>query len=164
MHGGAFVQGDDEHAGLAREGAAHLDRFAEQVEVDPRPGGSYRFWGRYTLWTETAELADQVLTAFEPDRELGYSWTWDGSPTRVGLQLVQSNGSVELALEHRWHWAFYAFREDTWPGMDYEVGPGPLPTAYWAAQERGERPQPPRHDNPLLTPLREGIERTAAPG
>ena len=25
-----------------------------------------------------------------------------------------------------WHWAFYAFREDTWDGMDYEKGPRPL--------------------------------------
>lgn len=28
---------------------------------------------------------------------------------------------------HRWHWAFYAFREDEWDGMDYELGSAKLP-------------------------------------
>lgn len=29
---------------------------------------------------------------------------------------------VTLFNTHRWHWAFYAFQEDTWDGMDYELG------------------------------------------
>jgi hypothetical protein len=38
----------------------------------------------------------------------------------------------------RWHWAFYAFREDEWDAMDYELGEKKLPWAYWQAVERGE--------------------------
>jgi hypothetical protein len=38
----------------------------------------------------------------------------------------------------RWHWAFYAFREDEWDAMDYELGEKKLPWAYWQATERGE--------------------------
>ncbi|MFK2893951.1 cellulase family glycosylhydrolase [Dyella flagellata] len=35
------------------------------------------------------------------------------------------------------HWAFYSFREDSWDGMDYELGKGKVPWAYWKAMERG---------------------------
>ena len=51
--------------------------------------------------------------------------------------------------QHHWHWAFYAFREDGWDGMDYETGAGPLPWSYWQAQEAGKAVEPPRKDNPL---------------
>ena len=37
-----------------------------------------------------------------------------------------------------WHRAFYSFREDTWDGMDYEIGTASLPDAYWKAQEAGK--------------------------
>ncbi len=40
-----------------------------------------------------------------------------------------------------WHFAFYAFREDTWDGMDYELGNNKLPWSYWQAIERGENPE-----------------------
>ena len=29
---------------------------------------------------------------------------------------------ISIFNEQKWHWAFYAFREDTWPAMDYELG------------------------------------------
>ncbi len=38
----------------------------------------------------------------------------------------------------KWHWAFYAFREDSWDGMDYEVGTGKLPWKYWQDVEDGQ--------------------------
>lgn len=49
-----------------------------------------------------------------------------------------------------WHWAFYAFREDSWDGMDYEIGTGKLPWKYWQDIEAGNHPEPPRGDNPLF--------------
>ncbi len=47
-----------------------------------------------------------------------------------------------IAIFHQegWHFAFYAFREDTWDGMDYELGNQKLPWRYWQAVERGEKP------------------------
>jgi hypothetical protein len=45
---------------------------------------------------------------------------------------------VRLFDVERWHWLFYSFREDTWDGMDYELGAGPPPEWYWGAAERGE--------------------------
>ena len=35
--------------------------------------------------------------------------------------------ALDLASDAGWHWAFYAFREDDWDGMDYELGVAPLP-------------------------------------
>jgi hypothetical protein len=43
---------------------------------------------------------------------------------------------------HGWHWAFYGFREDEWDAMDYELGTGRVPAAWWDAQKRGTMPDP----------------------
>ncbi len=56
---------------------------------------------------------------------------------------------IKSANGFGWHWAFYAFREDEWDGLDYELGPGKRPYSYWQAIERGEHPAPPRKDNPI---------------
>lgn len=42
--------------------------------------------------------------------------------------------------DNHWHTAFYAFREDTWDGMDYELGDKKLPWAAWQAIEKREKP------------------------
>lgn len=36
-----------------------------------------------------------------------------------------------------WHWAFYAFREDVWESMDYELGTQKPNYKYWDYQEAG---------------------------
>jgi aryl-phospho-beta-D-glucosidase BglC (GH1 family) len=68
----------------------------------------------------------------------------------------------------RWHWAFYAFREDEWDAMDYELGEKKLPGAYWQAVERGEDGErfKSRGSNPIWDVLagelkknREGVAR-----
>lgn len=46
-----------------------------------------------------------------------------------------------------WHRAFYSFREDGWPGMDYEVGSQRVPDAYWKALEAGKPIPPPRRQD-----------------
>ena len=56
--------------------------------------------------------------------------------------------------QQQWHWAFYAYREDTWTGMDYELGSGRLGWNYWQAIEVGEQPEKPRGDNPLFDVLK----------
>ncbi len=57
---------------------------------------------------------------------------------------------IGLFNDAGWHWAFYAFREDKWMAMDYELGTGPVGWDYWKAIEGGEAPEPPRGDNPLF--------------
>ncbi len=39
---------------------------------------------------------------------------------------------ISLLNQNRWHWSFYAYREDDgFPKMDYELGTEKLPDAYW---------------------------------
>lgn len=57
--------------------------------------------------------------------------------------------------KYKWHFAVYAFREDTWDGMDYELGDKRLPGSYWEAIEKGEKPNLKRYpDNPTFKLLR----------
>jgi hypothetical protein len=52
------------------------------------------------------------------------------------------------------HWAFYSFREDSWDGMDYELGTEKVPWVFWQAIEDG-RPDPiKRHATPEFEPIR----------
>jgi len=51
--------------------------------------------------------------------------------------------------KQRWHWAFYAYREDEWDAMDYECGTERLPWSYWKSVEAGQNPEFPRKPNPL---------------
>lgn len=51
------------------------------------------------------------------------------------------------------HWAFYAFREDAWDGMDYELGDAALPWMYWRDVEAGKVPTPMRADSPQFAPI-----------
>ncbi len=51
------------------------------------------------------------------------------------------------------HWAFYSFREDSWDGMDYELGKGNVPWAYWKAID-DNRPDPvQRHSTTEFEPI-----------
>jgi hypothetical protein len=54
---------------------------------------------------------------------------------------------LEIFVSHGWHFAFYAFREDTWDGMDYELGDGRLHESYWQEVEKGKIPRPDRSGN-----------------
>jgi endoglucanase len=47
---------------------------------------------------------------------------------------------ISIFKEQNWHFAFYAFREDTWDGMDYELGNKKLPYKYWQDIEKGFGP------------------------
>ena len=58
---------------------------------------------------------------------------------------------VSIFEEQAWHWAFYAFREDGWPEMDYELGTGPLGDSYWKAVDSGNKPALKRSDEPLFS-------------
>lgn len=54
---------------------------------------------------------------------------------------------IDIFRENQWHFAFYAFREDTWDGMNYEIGDQKLPGSYWYALEQGKTPMIPLQPN-----------------
>jgi len=77
--------------------------FAEHVEVDPRPEGAYRFWGRHTYGTPSEAGAGQHLTRFEPDRALAIQWIFDGAETEASIELESGDTDerTQLTLRHR---------------------------------------------------------------
>lgn len=62
-----------------------------------------------------------------------------GNRRSVGLDKYFQD-LISIFNANGWHYAFYAFREDTWDGMDYELGNSKLPWSYWQAKEKGENP------------------------
>lgn len=77
--------------------------FAEQVDVEPKVGGAYRFWGRYSYSTPTRAEATQTLTAFDPGRELAYAWHFGGRDSTVTLSLAAKDddaGSTVFKVRH----------------------------------------------------------------
>jgi hypothetical protein len=64
---------------------------------------------------------------------------------------------ISMLEDKKYHWAFYAYREDGWDGYDYEMGIGALPWAYWQALERGEMPILQRKDNPLFDVIKQRL-------
>ncbi|MDP5110644.1 MAG: glycoside hydrolase family 5 protein [Rickettsiaceae bacterium] len=65
---------------------------------------------------------------------------------------------ITIFNQHGWHFAFYAFREDVWDGMDYELGTKKLPWSYWKALEDGKKPVLKRKDNyPAFLVIRKNL-------
>ena len=60
---------------------------------------------------------------------------------------------VSTLEANRLHWAFYAFREDEWDGMDYELGSGPMPAGYWQARAADRHFLLRRGPTPLFEPI-----------
>ena len=72
--------------------------------------------------------------------------------------------ALSLFTEQGWHWAFYAFREDNWDGVDYELGTSPPTAAYWQALESGRMPGAEVYlGNELFDVIREHLGLRAAP-
>lgn len=61
--------------------------------------------------------------------------------------------------EQRVHWAFYSFREDSWDGMDYELGQAKVPWRYWQAIDAGQPDPLARQATPAFEPIRRRLSR-----
>jgi hypothetical protein len=57
------------------------------------------------------------------------------------------------------HWAFYSFREDSWDGMDYELGTGKVPWRYWQAIDAGQPDPLERHAGEAFEPIRQRLAK-----
>jgi endoglucanase len=56
-----------------------------------------------------------------------------------------------------WHWSFYSFREDMWPGMDYQLGTRPLSSIEWNRIKLGLPLQYPIEQQPIAKILRSAM-------
>lgn len=120
--------------------------------------GQEEHWGRervaqylanFTRWAARAGLPRQRMVL----GEFGCLRRWPGCAAYL-------NDVLDAAEASGLHWAFYAFREDAWDGMDYELGTGPVPWAYWQAADAG-KPDPIRREG---SPLFDIIQRRLRPG
>ena len=82
--------------------------------------------------------------------EFGCMRRWPDCPTYLRDVLA-------VLKKEQAHWAFYAYREDGWDGMDYELGDQGLSMAYWNAEARGEVPVAPRTDTALFRILTDAL-------
>lgn len=82
---------------------------AEHVEVEPRVGGAYRFWGRHTLATPGEADAGQRITRFEPGQALAFSWRLLDRDSEVTFTLsdnepeagASAGPATRIRVEHR---------------------------------------------------------------
>jgi endoglucanase len=66
---------------------------------------------------------------------------------------------IGIFVEQSWHFAFYAFREDRWEGMDYELGDTELSVDYWNAIENGQNPQLKRDNtNSIFSVIKDALQ------
>jgi uncharacterized protein YndB with AHSA1/START domain len=74
--------------------------FAEFSTATPRPGGSYNFWGRHTLWGEKAVPTNQHFTRFEPPFHMSYHWELKGMPTQVHFDIAKVDEGCRVTVRH----------------------------------------------------------------
>lgn len=80
--------------------------FADEVEIEGREGGSFRFWGKHVYDGADPKKARQRVTRWAPNEALGFTWPIDGSETEVAIALSPKPGedaappSTDLLLRH----------------------------------------------------------------
>jgi len=62
--------------------------FAESVEVEPREGGAYRFWGKRTYGGPVTATDRQTIVRFDPPRALQFRWDIEGADGEVIMTLA----------------------------------------------------------------------------
>lgn len=107
------------------------------------------------LWTMLSPVADWQRQHGIPANRI-IAEEFGCHRTNCGAALYLSD-LIHIFNEQNWHWAFYSFREDTWDGMDYELGDQPLGAAYWTAVQAGKKPPLPRAKNRIWDVIRANL-------
>jgi len=80
-----------------------------------------------------------------------------GCDRRVAGASEYLSDLIDIFNRNKWHWAFYAFREDGWDAMDYELGTEPVDWHYLDAKDRGEVYKLYKPDNPVWSVIKKGL-------
>lgn len=95
-------------------------------QIDSNAAWLDRFFDPVRAWMKQNQLPPERLLI----GEFGCGRRCPGAATYL-------DDLLRIFNRERWHWLFYGFREDTWEGMDYELGTRPPPEWYWALSEKG---------------------------
>lgn len=105
----ATLSASPERVFAALTDEAELKRwFTEHVEVEPREGGEFRFWGKSTWATPYRWYAHQKVLRFEAPKLLVFTWPVDGRDSEVTLALEQDpdeSAGVRTILKGRHHFS-----------------------------------------------------------
>lgn len=82
--------------------------------------------------------------------EFGCMRRWEGCKAYLEDVLTSLDDS-------QLHWAFYSFREDSWDGMDYELGSKKVHWTYWDAIDAGQPDPVMRKPGPEFDPIRKRL-------
>jgi uncharacterized protein YndB with AHSA1/START domain len=75
--------------------------FAQYVDIDPRPGGHYRFWGRHTFGNQGMPIAPQRIVRFERPQAIAYQWQFADAASDVEFSLESDSDSrTRLRVSH----------------------------------------------------------------
>lgn len=78
--------------------------FAEHARVDPRVGGTFRFWGRHTVGTPSEREARGKVMGLEKDKRIAFEWTVYGVPGTVTITLTPEDSdrgpATKVAVKH----------------------------------------------------------------
>ena len=73
---------------------------AENVRIEPRKGGAFRFWGRDVIWCSAEEETEGEIVELDPPHSLAFTWRWKGHATRVSIRIEEKGAESRLSIEH----------------------------------------------------------------
>ncbi|MFK7955047.1 MAG: SRPBCC family protein [Lysobacterales bacterium] len=73
--------------------------FAEQLVVELKVGGDFRFWGKHTFDTPDKSAANQQITTIEAPDRFGFSWHLMDRDTQVTWKLVEEQAEEETVTK-----------------------------------------------------------------
>ena len=121
---------------------------SEEDTRDWNAGEIKHYVGRVASWAKKNEVpANRILAG-----EFGVNRVAPGA-----AQFLADN--VAAFNANGWHWAFYSFREDTWEGMNYELGSKKLEQDYYDDKAKGISKTLKLGDNTVFEPLKQGLEK-----
>lgn len=74
--------------------------FAERVRIEPREGGAFAFWGRFTPSPRAEGDARQRLTEWRPGVGFAFDWPWSGVRTHARITLAPHGQGGTVAVRH----------------------------------------------------------------
>ncbi|MFK3648619.1 glycoside hydrolase family 5 protein [Lysobacter enzymogenes] len=133
--------------------APNLKRAKPYVYPGPAPyGGRDETWNRERVGAHLAQAFDWAKARGVPNTRLVAG---EFGCVRQLDDCARYLDDVLVALDRAGaHWAFYAFREDAWDAMDYELGKKKVDWRYWDAMEQGKPDPVTRKAGPEFEPIR----------